>query len=112
MCPFISFSLYVAARVFVFHLKIRPKDEQFREALQFLVTALGHIKQKNPLSESFLFQLDLDVAGLIPEGPVMYSSAACSGYPPKQDPLKVNFTNFWIFEVLSYVDFTFLATPN
>lgn len=66
MNPFISFSLYVAARVFVQYLKSRPKDEQVRSSLQFLLSAMQAIKRKNPLTESFLVQLDVDLeaAGL------------------------------------------------
>ncbi|KAG0135364.1 fungal-specific transcription factor domain-containing protein [Tuber indicum] len=63
MNPFISFCLYVAARVFVQYLKSRPSDEQVRSSLQFLLTAMGHLKKKNPLTESFLVQLDVDLTG-------------------------------------------------
>ena len=65
MNPFLSFCLYVAARVFVQYLKSRPKDEQVRASLQFLLMAMGHIKKKNPLTESFLVQLDVDLAGML-----------------------------------------------
>ena len=66
MNPFISFCLYVAARVFVQYLKSRPKDGQVRASLQFLLSAMHAIKRKNPLTESFLVQLDVDLesAGL------------------------------------------------
>ena len=63
MNPFISFCLYVAARVFITYLKSRPGDEQVRASLQFLLTAMGHMKKKNPLTESFLVQLDVDLTG-------------------------------------------------
>ena len=63
MNPFIAFCLYVAARVFVQYLKSRPGDEQVRASLQFLLTAMGHMKKKNPLTESFLVQLDVDLTG-------------------------------------------------
>lgn len=63
MNPFISFCLYVAARVFVQYLKSRPSDEQVRASLQFLLTAMGHLKKMNPLTESFLVQLDVDLTG-------------------------------------------------
>ncbi|KAL7276349.1 hypothetical protein RUND412_000652 [Rhizina undulata] len=65
MNPFISFCLYVAARVFVQYLKSRPTDEQVRASLQFLLTAMGHLKKKNPLTESFLVQLDVDLTGCL-----------------------------------------------
>lgn len=60
--PFISFCLYVAARVFVQYLKSRPGDEQVRNSLQFLLTTMGVMKKKNPLTESFLVQLDVDLS--------------------------------------------------
>ncbi|KAI6793114.1 hypothetical protein KC332_g17052 [Hortaea werneckii] len=66
MNPFMSFCLYVAARVFVQYLKPRPDDVQVRSSLQFLLQAMNAIKRKNPLTESFLVQLDVDMeaAGL------------------------------------------------
>ncbi|KAK5114933.1 hypothetical protein LTR62_002092 [Meristemomyces frigidus] len=66
MNPFISFCLYVAARVFVQYLKSRPQETQIRASLQFLLSAMHAIKRKNPLTESFLVQLDVDLesAGL------------------------------------------------
>lgn len=63
MNPFISFCLYVAARVFVQYLKSRPKDNQVRTSLQFLLAAMNAIKRRNPLTESFLVQLDVDLEG-------------------------------------------------
>nr|POE47795.1 tropolone cluster transcription factor tropk [Quercus suber] len=66
MNPFISFCLYVAARVFVQYLKSRPNDSPVRSSLQFLLSAMHAIKRKNPLTESFIVQLDVDLesAGL------------------------------------------------
>lgn len=63
MNPFISFCLYVAARVFVQYLKSRPKDSPVRASLQFLLSAMHAIKRKNPLTESFIVQLDVDLEG-------------------------------------------------
>ncbi|KAI9816421.1 MAG: hypothetical protein M1832_005088 [Thelocarpon impressellum] len=63
MNPFISFCLYVAARVFVQYIKSRPDDEQVRASLQFLLSAMQVLKKKNPLTESFLVQLDVDLEG-------------------------------------------------
>lgn len=63
MNPFIAFCLYVAARVFVQYLKSRPKDTQIKSSLQFLLSAMQAIKRKNPLTESFLVQLDVDLEG-------------------------------------------------
>lgn len=61
MNPFISFCVYVAARVFVQYLKTRPKDSQMNSSLQFLLQAMQALRRKNPLTESFLVQLDLDL---------------------------------------------------
>ncbi|KAI4945929.1 hypothetical protein J4E91_007370 [Alternaria rosae] len=63
MNPFISFCIYVAARVFVQYLKTRPKDQQMTSSLQFLLQAMEALRRKNPLTESFLVQLDLDLEG-------------------------------------------------
>lgn len=62
--PFISFCLYVAARVFVQYLKARPDDSQTADSLRFLLTAMNALKRKNPLTESFLVQLDVDLEAL------------------------------------------------
>ena len=64
MNPFISFCLYVAARVFVQYLKSRPDDSQTGDSLRFLLSAMNALKRKNPLTESFLVQLDVDLEGL------------------------------------------------
>jgi hypothetical protein len=64
MNPFISFCLYVAARVFVQYLKSRPDDNQAGDSLRFLLSAMNVMKRKNPLTESFLIQLDVDLEGL------------------------------------------------
>jgi hypothetical protein len=64
MNPFLAFCLYVAARVFVQYLKFRPKDEQMIASLQFLLAAMNALKKKNPLTESFLVQLDVDLEGM------------------------------------------------
>lgn len=61
MNPFISFCVYVAARVFVQYLKTRPDDQQMSASLQFLLQAMHALRRKNPLTESFLVQLDLDL---------------------------------------------------
>ncbi|ESZ97049.1 fungal specific transcription factor domain-containing protein [Sclerotinia borealis F-4128] len=61
MNPFISFCLYVAARVFVQYLASVPKDSQITDSLRFLLYAMNAIKKKNPLTESFLAQLDVDL---------------------------------------------------
>ncbi|KAK8019894.1 hypothetical protein PG990_005032 [Apiospora arundinis] len=64
MNPFLSFCLYVAARVFVQYLKSRPEDSQVADSLRFLLAAMNALKRKNPLTESFLVQLDVDLEAL------------------------------------------------
>lgn len=58
-----AFCLYVAARVFVQYLKKSPSDQEMRQSLEFLLTAMSAIRRKNPLTESFLIQLTLDMEG-------------------------------------------------
>jgi hypothetical protein len=64
MNPFISFCLYVAARVFVQYLKSRPDESRAADSLRFLLTAMSALKRRNPLTESFLVQLDVDLEAL------------------------------------------------
>ncbi|KAK4192644.1 fungal-specific transcription factor domain-containing protein [Podospora australis] len=64
MNPFISFCLYVSARVFVQYLKSRPDDGQTADSLRFLLAAMNALKKRNPLTESFLVQLDVDLEAL------------------------------------------------
>ncbi|KAM0314461.1 hypothetical protein ACHAO8_004658 [Botrytis cinerea] len=64
MNPFISFCLYVAARVFVKHLNDTPKDSPVSDSLRFLLKAMNALKKKNPLTESFLVQLDVDLEAM------------------------------------------------
>ncbi|KAH3918240.1 hypothetical protein HBI56_143370 [Parastagonospora nodorum] len=75
MNPFISFCVYVAARVFVQYLKTRPNDQQMGASLQFLLQAMQALRRKNPLTESFLVQLQLDL-----------ESAGIQGLPQKPYP--------------------------
>ncbi|KAL8766802.1 MAG: hypothetical protein Q9209_006541 [Squamulea sp. 1 TL-2023] len=63
MNPFIAFCLYVAARVFVHVVKKSPNELEIRSSLEFLLAAMEHLRKINPLSESFLIQLGLDLQG-------------------------------------------------
>lgn len=63
MNPFIAFCLYVAARVFVQYLKARKDDSTVISSLQFLLSAMHALKGKNPLTGSFLLQLEVDLEG-------------------------------------------------
>ncbi|KAL5393194.1 hypothetical protein DPSP01_000025 [Paraphaeosphaeria sporulosa] len=93
MNPFISFCVYVAARVFVQYLKTRPKDQQMHASLQFLLTAMQALRRKNPLTESFLVQLDLDLesAGVLGLGQKPYRPPQTGGtdgvIPVNSDPV-------------------------
>jgi hypothetical protein len=83
MNPFISFCVYVAARVFVQYLKTRPNDQQMISSLQFLLQAMQALRRRNPLTESFLVQLDLDLesAGVTALNPKPYFN------PPSTSPV-------------------------
>lgn len=61
--PFTCFCLYVSARVFVQYMKARPKDDQTKSSIFFMLAAMHAMKRKNPLAESFLVQLDVDLEG-------------------------------------------------
>lgn len=63
MNPFVAFCLYVAARVFIQFLKKNPDEEEQRASLEFLLNSMNVLKRRNPLSESFLMQLSLDIEG-------------------------------------------------
>lgn len=63
MNPFMAFCLYVASRVFVQFLKKSPNDQEIRASLEFLLTAMAALRRKNPLTESFMVQLNLDIEG-------------------------------------------------
>ena len=46
------------------HLKARPDDLAARSSLEFILSALNALKAKNPLAESFLVQLEVDLEGM------------------------------------------------
>ncbi len=78
MHPFLSFCLYVSARVFIQYLKSRPDDQQVLASLQFLLSTMQILKMKNPLTESFLIQLDVDLEGTGLDDPAKSSGFAYS----------------------------------
>jgi hypothetical protein len=63
MNPFMAFTLYVAARVFVQFLKNSPHDQQIISSLQFLGQAMQSLAKKNPLTQSFIAQLEIELEG-------------------------------------------------
>jgi hypothetical protein len=87
MNPFISFCVYVAARVFVQYLKTRPNDQQMNSSLQFLLQAMQALRRKNPLTESFLVQLDLDLEGAGISKPYMPVEKKDAVIPVNSDPV-------------------------
>lgn len=84
MNPFISFCLYVSARVFVQYLKSRPDDSQTADSLRFLLAAMNALKRRNPLTESFLVQLDVDLEALGARIPKLKSA-----FPRSSDSVSV-----------------------
>lgn len=46
------------------YLKSRPDESQVADSLRFLLAAMGALKKRNPLTESFLVQLDVDLEAL------------------------------------------------
>ncbi|EXJ58924.1 hypothetical protein A1O7_06354 [Cladophialophora yegresii CBS 114405] len=86
MNPFIAFCLYVASRVFVQYLKSRREDTAVKSSLHFLLAAMQVLKTKNPLTESFLVQLDVDLEGSGLDIPTNYSRWKFGHRPPGEIP--------------------------
>ena len=61
MNPYLVFCLYVSARVLVQYLKDNNQDEETKNSLEFLLTAMAALRKKVPLAESFMIQLQLDI---------------------------------------------------
>ena len=59
--PFMAFCLYIAARVFVHFLKKSPDEQEVLASLRFLLNAMQALKRTQPIVESFLTQLNLDI---------------------------------------------------
>lgn len=98
MNPFISFCLYVAARVFVQYLKSRPDERQIADSLRFLLTAMSALKRRNPLTESFLVQLDVDLEALGERIPQLKSA-----FPMSYDSVCVSFSSYFLLIVFLLV---------
>ncbi|KAK8050033.1 hypothetical protein PG994_011763 [Apiospora phragmitis] len=88
MNPFLSFCLYVAARVFVQYLKSRPDDSQVADSLRFLLAAMNALKRKNPLTESFLVQLDVDLEALGARIPMLRAAFPRASESPMTSQVK------------------------
>ena len=64
MSPFTAFCLYVAARIFVHLYKKQPQNNVMRGNLEFLLNSMQAGQRKNPLANSFLVQIMVDLDGL------------------------------------------------
>lgn len=72
-------------------MKSRPSDEQVKSSLLFMLSAMYAMKRKNPLAESFLIQLDVDLeaAGLdemrtLSSESIYFTDAKCQGLFPSE----------------------------
>lgn len=63
MNPFACFCLFVASKVFVQFLKMNPGEQETYTSLKFLISAMLILKRRNPLAESFLIQLGMEMEG-------------------------------------------------
>ncbi|EHK40602.1 hypothetical protein TRIATDRAFT_148646 [Trichoderma atroviride IMI 206040] len=88
MNPFIAFCLYVSARVFVQYLKSKPEDAQTVDSLRFLISAMNALKRRNPLTESFLVQLDVDFEALAAKIPKLRGAFPRPNDTPKGLPVR------------------------
>ncbi|KAL6858588.1 fungal-specific transcription factor domain-containing protein [Trichoderma novae-zelandiae] len=86
MNPFIAFCLYVSARVFTQYLKSKPDDAQTIDSLRFLIAAMNALKRRNPLTESFLVQLDVDFEALALKFPKLRGAFPRPGDSPAEPP--------------------------
>ncbi|EFX04748.1 c6 zinc finger domain containing protein [Grosmannia clavigera kw1407] len=74
----------IMPRVFVQFLKTRPDQSTTVDSLRFLLTAMGALKRKNPLTESFLVQLDVDLEALADRIPELRTAFPSSNDSRKQ----------------------------
>lgn len=91
--PFVAFCLYVAARVFVQYLHAKPKDLQITSSLDFMLLAMRAMKSKNPLTESFLAQLEVDMLAAGVKDPSQRSNATSESMTKKMDVSHVELAN-------------------
>lgn len=69
------------------YLKSRPDDSQTVDSLRFLLAAMGALKRRNPLTESFLVQLDVDLEALGARIPKLRAAFPRSTLGVSLDPL-------------------------
>ena len=63
MHPFLPFCIFLAARVFIQHVKLHPNDHDTASSIRFLLCAMTVMQAVNPLAACFLVQLDVDLEG-------------------------------------------------
>ncbi|KAL2885941.1 fungal specific transcription factor [Ceratocystis lukuohia] len=86
MNSFVAFCLYVAARVFVQYLKSQPEDSQVADSLRFLLGSMTALRRLNPLTESFLVQLDVDLDALMARNPRLHNAFPRASELPTSHP--------------------------
>ncbi len=69
MNPFVPFCLYIAARVLIQYVAMQPHDDDAKSSVKFLLSAIAVMKPTNPLADSFLVQLDVELEGIGFEAP-------------------------------------------
>ncbi|KAL1901740.1 hypothetical protein Cpir12675_000248 [Ceratocystis pirilliformis] len=87
MNSFVAFCLYVAARVFVQYLKSQPEDTQVADSLRFLLGSMTALTRLNPLTESFLVQLDVDLDTLMARNPRLHNAFPRASELPTSHPV-------------------------
>lgn len=68
------FCLFVAARIYLQCFKMQPENDNARSAVQFLLLAMGVLRSTNPMADSFLVQLELELDGTGVQMPPRYPS--------------------------------------
>lgn len=66
------------------YLKSRPDESRTADSLRFLLNAMNALKRRNPLTESFLVQLDVDLEALGERIPQLKSA-----FPMSSDSVRV-----------------------
>ena len=87
MNPFIPFFIFLAARVFIQHVKLHPNDHDTASSIRFLLSAMTAMQVMNPLAASFLVQLDVEL-----EGTGLEAHSDEARYHPRFDKSAVSFS--------------------
>jgi hypothetical protein len=89
MHPFLPFCIFIAARVFIQHVKLHPNDHDTASSVRFLLAAMTAMQVMNPLAASFLVQLDVEL-----EGTGLEAHPDEARYHPRFDKSAVSFSLF------------------